>query len=57
MRRKARVFVGDSIVRKTNTALNKGDDMIYGSPGTKLDAITEIVDKNHGSREGIFWYA
>ena len=28
VRKRASVFVGDSIVRKTNRALNKGDDMV-----------------------------
>ena len=33
--RKARVFVGDSIVRKTDRALNKGDDAVVCIPGAK----------------------
>ncbi|KAI0228112.1 hypothetical protein LSAT2_021401 [Lamellibrachia satsuma] len=45
MRRKARMFVGDSIVMKTDTSLDKGEDVIDGFPGTKLDAIPEIVEE------------
>ena len=35
VRRRARVFVGDSIVRKTDRALNKGDDVVVCFPGAK----------------------
>ena len=35
VRRKARVFVGDSIVRKTDRALKKGDDVVICFPGEK----------------------
>ena len=35
------VFVGDSIVRRTNRVLNKGDDVVVCLPGAKIDAITE----------------
>ena len=33
--KRARVFVGDSIVRKTDGVLNKGDDMVVCLPGPK----------------------
>ena len=33
MKRKARVFVGDSIIKKNVRALNKGDDVIVDFPG------------------------
>ena len=33
VRKKARVFVGDSIVRKTDGVLNKGDDVVVCLPG------------------------
>ena len=35
MRKRARVFVGDSIVRKTDIVLNKGDDMVVCLLGAK----------------------
>ena len=44
VRKRARVFVGDSIVRKTNRVLNKGDDVVVCLPGAKLEAITERVE-------------
>ena len=36
--------MGDSIVRKTDRVLNKGDDVVVCSPGAKLQAITERVE-------------
>ena len=52
MRKRARVFVGDSIVRKTNRVLNKGDDVVVCLPGAKIEAITERVDNVVGSGKG-----
>ena len=52
VRKRARVFVGDSIVRKTDRVLNKGDDVVVCLPGAKIEAITErvknIVDSGKG---------
>ena len=36
VRKRARMFVGDSIVRKTDRVLNKGDDVVVCLPGTKI---------------------
>ena len=44
MRTRARVFLGDSIVRKTDIALNKGDDVVVCLTGAKIEAITERVE-------------
>ena len=35
VRKRARVFVGESIVRKTDRVLNKGDDVVVCLPGAK----------------------
>ena len=43
VRKRARVFVGDSIVRKTDRVLNKGNDVVVCLPGAKIEAITERV--------------
>ena len=48
VRKRARVFVGDSIVRKTDRVLNKGDDVVVCLPGTKIGAITERVETSSG---------
>ena len=52
VRKRARVFVGDSIVRKTDRVLNKGDDMVVCLPGAKIVAITERVKNIVGSGKG-----
>ena len=52
VRKRARVFVGDSIVRKTDRVLNKGDDVVVCLPGAKIEAITERVKSIVGSGKG-----
>ena len=46
------MFVGDSIVRKTDIVLNKGDDVVICLPGAKIEAITERVENIAGSGKG-----
>ena len=52
VRKRARVFLGDSIVRKTDRVLNKGDDVVVCLPGAKIEAITERVKNIVGSGKG-----
>ena len=52
VRKRARAFVGDSIVRKTDRVLNKGDDVVVCLPGAKIEAITERVENIVGSGKG-----
>ena len=52
VRKRARVFVGDSIVRKTDRVLNRGDDVVVCLPGAKIEAITERVKNIVGSGKG-----
>ena len=52
VRKRARVFVGNSIVRKTDRVLNKGDDVVVCLPGAKIEAITERVGNIVGSGKG-----
>ena len=52
VRKRARVFVGDSIVRKTDRVLNKEDDVVVCLPGAKIEAITERVKNIIGSGKG-----
>ena len=52
VRKRARVFVGDSMVRKTDRVLNKGDDVVVCLPGAKIEAITERVNNIIGSGKG-----
>ena len=49
VRKRARVFVVDSIVRKTDRVLNKGDNVMACLPGAKIEAITERVENIVGS--------
>ena len=49
VRKRARVFVGDSIFRMTDRVLNKGDDVVVCLPGAKIEAITERVKNIIGS--------
>ena len=51
-RKRARVFVGDSIVRKTDRVLNKGDDVVVCLSGAKIEAITERVKNIVSSGKG-----
>ena len=52
VRKRARVFVGDSIVRNTDIVLNKGVDVVVCLPGAKIEAITERVKNIVGSGKG-----
>ena len=52
VRKRAMVFLGDSIVRKTNRVLNKGDDVVVCLPWAKIEAITESVENIEGSGKG-----
>ena len=52
VRKRARVFVGDSIVWKTDRVLNKGDDVVVCLPVAKIEAITERVEDIVGSGKG-----
>ena len=44
--------MGDSIVRKTDRVLNKGDDVVVCLPGAKIEAITQRVKHIVGSGKG-----
>ena len=52
VRKRTMVFVGDSIVRKTDRVLNKGDDVVVCLPGAKIEALTERVENIVGSGKG-----
>ena len=49
VQKRAIVFVGDSIVRKTDRVLNKGDDVVVCLPRAKIEPITERVKNIVGS--------
>ena len=41
VRRRFRVFVGDSIVSKTDNALYKGSDVVVCFPRAKIEAVSK----------------
>ena len=52
VRKRARVFVGYSIVRKTDRILNKGDDVVVCLSRAKIEAVTQRVENIVGSGKG-----
>ena len=52
VRRRAKVVVGDSIIRKTDRVLIKGDDVVVCLPRAKIEAITERVEQIMVSGKG-----
>ena len=41
IKRKLRIFWGDSIVRKTDSQLSKGEDVVVCLPGARIEHVTE----------------
>ena len=52
IKRKSRIFVGDSIVRKTDSRLNKGEDVVVCLPGARIEHVTERVENIMGRGKG-----
>ena len=52
IKRKSRIFVGDSIVRKTDTRLSKEEDVVVCLPGARIEHVTESVEKIMGRGKG-----
>ena len=52
IKRKSRIFVGDSIVRKTDTRLSKGDDVVVCLPGARIEHVTDRVEQIMGRGKG-----
>ena len=50
IKRNSRIYVGDSIVRKTDTRLSKEEDVLVCLPGARREHVTERED--HGKRKG-----
>ena len=43
----SRIYVGDSIVRKTDSTLTKNEGIVVCSPGTRIEQVTQRG--NHGA--------
>ena len=50
---KARVFMGDSIIRKVDKIVNRGDDITVCLPGAKLEDIAEKARQVMGGGTGV----
>ena len=44
--------MGDSIVRKTDARLNKGEDVVVCLPGSRIEHVTERIEKIMGRGKG-----
>ena len=51
-KRNSTIYVGDSIVRKTDTRLSKGKDVLVCLPGARIEHVTERVEKTMGRGHG-----
>ena len=52
IKRNSRIYVGDSIVRKTDTRLSKGEDVVVCLPGARIEHVTDIVEEIMGRGNG-----
>ena len=51
-KRKDTIYVGDSIMRKTDPRLSKGEDVVVCLPGARIEHVTESVEKIMGRGNG-----
>ena len=51
-KRNSEIYVGDSIVRKTDSRLNKGEDVVVCLPGARIEHVTARVEKIMGRGKG-----
>ena len=51
-KRNARIYVGDSIVRKKDTRFRKGENVVVCLPGAIIEHVTERVEEIMGSGNG-----
>ena len=52
IKRNSRIYVGHSIVRKTDTTLSKGEDVVVCLPGARIEHVTERVEEIMGRGNG-----
>ena len=51
-KRKDTIYVGDSIMRKTDSRLSRGEDVVVCLPGARIEHVTERVEKIMGRGNG-----
>ena len=57
IKRNSRIYVGDSIVRKKDTRLSRGEDVVVCLPGARIEHVMERVEKIMGrGYGGPYWY-
>ena len=52
IKRNTTIYVGDSIIRKTDSRLNKGEDVFVCLPGARIEHVTVRVEKIMGRGNG-----
>ena len=52
IKRNTRIYVGDSVIRKTDSRLSKGEDVVVCLPGARIEHVTERVEKIMGRGNG-----
>ena len=52
IKRNSTIYVGDSIVRKTDSTLNKDEDIVACLPGASIEHVTERVQMIMGGGNG-----
>ncbi len=52
IKRNSTIYVGDSIVRKTDSTLNKDEDIVDCLPGVRIEHVTERVQRIMGRGNG-----
>ena len=52
IKRNSTIYVGDYIVRKTDSTLNKDEDIVVCLPGARIEHVTERVQKIMGRGNG-----
>ena len=52
IKRKSRIFVGDSIIRKTDSRLSKVEDIVVCLPGARIEHVAERVEQVMGTGKG-----
>ena len=52
IKRNTTIYAGDSIIRKTDSRLSKGEDVVVCLPGARIEHVTERVEKIMGRGNG-----
>ena len=55
-KRKSTIYMGDSKVRKRDTRLSKGKDVVVCLPGARIEHVTESSRSWEEEMEGSYWY-